>query len=190
MSVLSIMLAATVAGAPTPTAETSYQLMGQPFSYVVNGKDCKPRACTEYSKADKVFGTFTLSKPMGGDLKDAEISTTVLEYRFSDGHGVIASDNPTARKVTFVVSTDGKGGLTAYNITVEQTSSKPGASPKRVNAMTLIKAFPVQGEIAFSNVICLDEGAVPGETGKKTACRNNKVDDEASRAEHAPGALP
>ncbi len=103
------LLAALLLSAPLLTAQvTTYSYIGQDFTY----------ASGAYTTGDSVTGSFTVSSPLADNLNTlTTISPT--SFSFTDGVDTISSNSSDLTDVQFEVETNATGGLTAWDILVE-----------------------------------------------------------------------
>jgi hypothetical protein len=106
---------------------------------------------------------------LGPNLVHQNVLGSVTSYSFTDGINTYSSANTSARVFVFVVSTDSKGDITAFGITIYlwQTRTSPHAANDRSAGIALAD-FLSGAASAFNNFKCVQVGVAP--SGVADAC--------------------
>src|SRR5262249_17755117 len=158
----SLLMLATVCLSSSLWANTTYNYKGSAYTSTVNFSACGIGPCANYALGGKITGQFTTASPLGPNLVHQNVLGSVTSYSFTDGINTYSSANTLARVFVFVVSTDSKGDITAFGITIYlwQTGTSPHAANDR-SAGVALADFLSGADSAFNNFKCVQVGVAP-----------------------------
>ncbi|MBU0468154.1 MAG: PEP-CTERM sorting domain-containing protein [Candidatus Omnitrophica bacterium] len=69
-----------------------------------------------YTTSDKVTGFFTVANPFAANLALGNVSSSLVDYSFTDGHQILTFDTPGIYENFFQIGTDATGNINDWSI--------------------------------------------------------------------------